>query len=124
MKTSQSLLFAASAASLAHAFTWQQPQGQQPFGTYFGLPGQDAVFDYVVVGGGTAGLVVAERLAETGKVSVAVIEAGSFYEFTNSNQSQIPYFSRSSVPLDPDRYFNGWVDWDLVTVPQPVCAKA
>lgn len=33
-------------------------------------------FDYVVVGGGLAGLVVAARLAEDASKTVAVIEAG------------------------------------------------
>lgn len=35
-------------------------------------------FDYVVLGGGTAGLVVAARLSEDADVTVAVIEAGDF----------------------------------------------
>jgi choline dehydrogenase len=45
-------------------------------GSSFGVPG-NATFDYVVVGGGNAGLGMAYRLAEGGH-SVAVIEAGSF----------------------------------------------
>ena len=35
-----------------------------------------ASFDFIVVGGGTAGCTVAGRLAENPKVSVLVIEAG------------------------------------------------
>lgn len=34
------------------------------------------VYDYVVVGGGTAGLVVAARLTENPDISVCVVEAG------------------------------------------------
>jgi choline dehydrogenase len=37
------------------------------------------VFDFIVVGGGTAGCVVASRLAENPKVSILVIEAGTKY---------------------------------------------
>jgi choline oxidase len=33
-------------------------------------------FDYVIVGGGTAGAIVARRIAETGEVTVALVEAG------------------------------------------------
>jgi len=41
-------------------------------------PGQFASksYDYVVIGGGTAGLVLAARLTEDPSVSVGVIEAG------------------------------------------------
>lgn len=48
-------------------------------GNHFGISG-NATYDYVVVGGGTAGLAVAYRLAEDGLTSVAVVEAGGFYE--------------------------------------------
>lgn len=39
-------------------------------------PGTNASFDYVIVGGGTAGLTLATRLAQNGSFSVAVVEAG------------------------------------------------
>ena len=45
-------------------------------GTPFGAPGSNASFDYVIVGGGTAGLTMATRLASAPGISVAVIEAG------------------------------------------------
>jgi choline dehydrogenase len=49
----------------------------------FGAPGKNASYDYVVVGGGTGGLAIAARLAENKNVSVAVIEAGGFYQIDN-----------------------------------------
>lgn len=60
-------------------------------GTSFGIPGLPATYDYVIVGGGLAGSVVASRLTEHSNASVALIEAGSFYELNNGNWSQIPF---------------------------------
>lgn len=56
----------------------------QLWSSAFGIPGLNATYDYVVVGGGTAGNTIATRLAEAGW-SVAVIEAGDFYENDNGN---------------------------------------
>lgn len=84
-------------------------------GSSFGVPGANATFDYVVVGGGTAGLTIATRLAENRSLSVAVVEAGGFYEIDNGNLSIIPAQAtspRSSQPL---------FDWGFSTVPQAVC---
>ncbi|APA10037.1 hypothetical protein sscle_05g048070 [Sclerotinia sclerotiorum 1980 UF-70] len=83
----------------------------------FGTLGVDATFDYVVIGGGTAGLVVATRLSQQPNVSVAVIEAGGFYEIDNGNLSVIPsddIFFTGYSPADT----NPLVDWSFVTVPQ------
>lgn len=44
---------------------------------------QDAIFDYVIVGGGTAGLTLAARLSEDSSVLVAVVEAGTYYSITD-----------------------------------------
>lgn len=44
-----------------------------------GVPGIDASFDYVVVGGGIAGITVAARLAQK-DLHVALVEAGDYYE--------------------------------------------
>lgn len=45
-------------------------------------------FDYVVIGGGTAGLVVATRLAEDANTTVCVIEAGE--DHTNDIDFIVP----------------------------------
>lgn len=53
------------------------------FATSFGTPGKNASYDYVIVGGGTGGLAIAARLAENRNTSMAVIEAGGFYQVDN-----------------------------------------
>lgn len=45
-------------------------------------------FDYVIIGGGTAGLVVAARLAENENVRVCVLEAGE--DVTHTDEASIP----------------------------------
>ncbi|OMP87780.1 Glucose oxidase [Diplodia seriata] len=52
--------------------------------TALAAPAAPAKYDYIVVGGGTSGLVVANRLSELHNVTVAVIEAGgSVYQNEN-----------------------------------------
>ncbi|KAM0708511.1 hypothetical protein Q7P35_005163 [Cladosporium inversicolor] len=74
-------------------------------------------FDYVIVGGGTAGLALADRLSENASIEVAVIEAGIHYEISNPLLSSTPagdvYWAGSS-PSDN----NPLVDWSIVTQPQ------
>ena len=88
-----------------------------PSGSSFGTPG-NASFDYVIVGGGTAGLLLATRLSENLSTSVAVIEAGSFYEL-DGNYSEIPAFDTLWAGKDP-KDTNPEVDWGFDTVPQAV----
>jgi choline dehydrogenase-like flavoprotein len=86
-------------------------------GSYFGVPGQNATFDYVVIGGGTAGLTLANRLST--KFSVAVIEAGDFYEFANGNNSQVPAYASTFTGSNPV-IKNPALDWYMYTEPQAV----
>lgn len=94
-------------------------EGLGLIGSHFGRPGLNASFDYVVVGGGTAGLTLATRLAQSGKFSIAVIEAGGLYEMDNGNISSIPGDSLFFTGADPVER-NPLVDWETFTVPQPV----
>lgn len=67
----------------------------------------DEVFDYVIAGGGTAGLALAGRLSEDPDVTVAVIEAGHS-GYTNDEALLVPgnaYF-KSSVGSDLDWQYN------------------
>lgn len=65
-------------------------------------------YDFVIVGGGTAGLVVAARLTESPDVSVLVLEAGS-------NALQDP---RIVVPAMWSAILGTELDWDFLTTPQ------
>ncbi|KAL8772286.1 MAG: hypothetical protein Q9209_002498 [Squamulea sp. 1 TL-2023] len=84
----------------------------------FGVPGINAIFDYVVVGGGTAGLTIASRLAADPSIRVAVIEAGGFYE-AEGNTSVVPGYCTAYAGTDPADT-NPAIDWNFVTVPQAV----
>ena len=65
-------------------------------------------FDYVILGGGTAGLVVAARLSEDPSVTVAVVEAGDF-ERNNPNVT-----NASIIALGVKTR----VDWQYESAPQ------
>ncbi|RAH49685.1 GMC family oxidoreductase [Aspergillus brunneoviolaceus CBS 621.78] len=73
LSLSRLVLYLLIAATGAHGFAAHLHRAEE------GDPDIDAVFDYIVAGGGTAGVTVAARLAEHG-FSVALVEAGDFYE--------------------------------------------
>ncbi|KAF2820096.1 choline dehydrogenase [Ophiobolus disseminans] len=83
-----------------------------------GVPG-NASYDYVVIGGGTAGLAIAARLSVS--ASVAVVEAGGLYEQDNGNQSIVPWFGLIMPVLATTEDYppQPLVDWDLVSAPIP-----
>ena len=88
-------------------------------GAHFGVPGLPGAFDYVIVGGGTAGLTVARRLAANTSNTVAVIEAGGFYEFDNCYLTEIQSDSVYFVGSAPAEK-NPLIDWEQYTEPQVV----
>ncbi|KAI4282986.1 MAG: hypothetical protein L6R38_002512 [Xanthoria sp. 2 TBL-2021] len=92
---------------------------QRPVGTSFGVPGSSSKFDYVIIGGGTAGLTVAERLSEDPTISVAVIEAGGFYELDNGNLSQIPaFYAKNFNQTAAPETIQPLIDWAYTIEPQ------
>ena len=96
----------------------EQFQIQGLLGDHFGVPGIPATYDYVIVGGGTAGLTLARRLAADTSITVALVEAGGLYELDNGNFSQIPADASYFVGPPPPK--NPLVDWYQFTEPQPV----
>ena len=94
-------------------------RGGPIYGNNFGIPGRNQSYDYVIVGGGTAGLALAARLAENTSNTVAVIEAGGFYEVDNGNVSAIPLLGLVyDNPLAQTQYESPTVDWGLLTTNQ------
>ncbi|KAF8056620.1 glucose dehydrogenase short protein [Lyophyllum atratum] len=69
---------------------------------------QNIKFDFIIVGGGTAGNVVANRLTENPKFKVLVIEAGPSNEDVLT--SQVPWFAANN-------WFSTY-DWNYTTTPQ------
>lgn len=89
--------------------------GFNTIGDHFGYPAfANATYDYVVIGGGTAGLTIASRLALYGAGTVAVIEAGGFYELDNGNLSSVPGTAAYFIGTAP-RERNPLIDWEYQT---------
>lgn len=93
--------------------------GYLSYASQFGVPGRNASYDYVIIGGGTAGLAIATRIAQNTSNSVAIIEAGGFYEVDNGNTSVVPrlgsYGTSTSITTLHD---SPTVDWEFETAPQ------
>ena len=66
-------------------------------------------YDFVLVGGGTAGLVLATRLSENPSLQVAVLEAG---------KARLDDFRIKVPALAPSMLGNPEYDWNFKTVPQ------
>jgi choline dehydrogenase len=67
------------------------------------------IFDYVIVGAGSAGCVLADRLSEDGRNTVLVLEYGGS---DRSLWIQMP--TALSIPMNMERY-----DWRYYTEPEP-----
>ncbi|KAJ7881410.1 aryl-alcohol-oxidase from pleurotus Eryingii [Mycena leptocephala] len=67
-------------------------------------------YDFVVVGGGTAGNVVANRLSENEDYSILVVEAGGSNE--NVLDIMVPFYCTRATPNTPQ-------DWNYTTTTQP-----
>jgi choline dehydrogenase-like flavoprotein len=70
---------------------------------------EDTQFDYVVVGGGTAGIVIATRLAQK-SLKVALVESGGLYE--SVSVAAIP--AADVIPVGSDPNTKASFDWGFV----------
>jgi choline dehydrogenase-like flavoprotein len=68
-------------------------------------------YDFVIIGGGTSGLVVANRLSEDPNVQVLVLEAGENH--VNDPRVMIPALCMSLQGSE--------ADWNFETTPQVWC---
>jgi len=66
-------------------------------------------YDFIVIGGGTSGLVIANRLTENPEVTVLVVEAGE-------NRKEDPQILTPA--LASSLYDNPTYDWGFLSVPQ------
>ncbi|KAH8664384.1 hypothetical protein BX600DRAFT_487927 [Xylariales sp. PMI_506] len=113
-----------SGLTLSGALAWDRGHGSGPawdrdgLGSSFGVPNQDATYDYVVIGGGTAGNTVASLLANERDISVAVIEAGGFAWQDIGNQTVVPAYCWRFEQFSNLNKTNPSVDFDLNTEPQ------
>ncbi|KAK6193317.1 hypothetical protein LQW54_012579 [Pestalotiopsis sp. IQ-011] len=76
-----------------------------------------AEYDYVIVGGGAAGLTLAARVCEESEFSVAVIEAGNYYQIDtplllSTPMSGVGFTGTSISDIHPA------IDWSFITTPQ------
>ncbi|KZM27094.1 Choline dehydrogenase [Ascochyta rabiei] len=76
-----------------------------------------AAYDYVIVGGGTAGMLLANRLSANPRITVAIVEAGSS-AFNNPNVTYVPK-SIAEFGLG----FNTSVEWGYTTEHQKYAAN-
>jgi choline dehydrogenase len=75
----------------------------------FEVAGELDIFDYVIVGAGSAGCVLADRLSEDGRSTVLVLEYGG-----SNNSIFVDMPSALSIPMSMDRY-----NWRYESEPEP-----
>ena len=120
LHTSKMAVLQTALALLASGLLSEKVEAQNvSYPSYQNLP---RTFDYVIVGGGPGGLTLANRLTEDPAVSVAVVEAGTFYQNIIGNQSTVPGYDFHYDGKSPNATIP-FVDWGFVTTPQAVSSE-
>ncbi|KAL8911257.1 MAG: hypothetical protein Q9171_003555 [Xanthocarpia ochracea] len=120
---SLAIALAASGAEAALGATVNARGVLEILGNSFGRPGFNATYDYIIVGGGNAGNTIAARLAQDpANYSIAVVEAGSFYEISDGNRTQVPGYNWINTLDFPIGQVSTQTSIALNTVPQAVSA--
>ena len=70
------------------------------------------VYDYIIVGAGSAGCVLASRLSEDPKIQVLLLEAGG-----PDSRKEI------HMPIAFSKLFQTTCDWSFYTEPEPYLQK-
>ncbi|EJD38889.1 alcohol oxidase [Auricularia subglabra TFB-10046 SS5] len=113
MRSAATFIALASCAGLAAASPTSEPQRIRARNLVQSSEMQDS-YDFVIVGGGLAGLVLGARLSEDAKHTVLVLEAGGTGEETEAVKDRITIpgytYYAENIP---------GVNWGFQTVPQP-----
>jgi choline dehydrogenase len=108
LATSHSFILSGAEGPLATAFTIPLPQPRQYHLIFSAMaPASTPSYDYIIIGAGSAGCVLAARLAENPQTRVLLLEAGG-----PDTAQEI------RIPAAFSKLFKTSVDWDCSTEPE------
>ncbi|KAF5281709.1 hypothetical protein FQA39_LY17730 [Lamprigera yunnana] len=99
-------------AEIKRAATYQFPKDAREYQPLNTIPKEYGVFDFVVIGGGSAGAVVASRLSENPKWRILLLEAGKDENDFTDIPSMTPFLSNLEY------------NWGFNSTPQSNCCQA
>ncbi|KAK5644055.1 hypothetical protein RI129_007900 [Pyrocoelia pectoralis] len=97
---------------IAKAMTYIGPIDASAYKPTNPIPRYAETFDYIIIGGGSAGAIIASRLSEDSKIKVLLLEAGGYEKTFGQIPSMTPFLQSSE--------FN----WNYNTTPQTTSCLA